>query len=38
LLEEAYDLVEKGKITDSLTVAAIYKLTLMQLRGELEGL
>ena len=35
-LEEAYEEVEQGKIRDSLTVAAIYKLMLMKARGELD--
>ncbi len=35
-IEEAFALVEKGEITDSLTVAAIYKLMLMTLSGNLK--
>ncbi|MFN0201293.1 MAG: NUDIX domain-containing protein [Bacteroidia bacterium] len=35
-LEEAFAEVEAGKITDSLTVTAIYKLMLMKMKGELE--
>jgi len=35
-LEEAYKEVEEGKITDSLTVGAIYKLMLMRAMGELQ--
>ncbi|MBX7241373.1 MAG: NUDIX hydrolase [Bacteroidia bacterium] len=35
-LEDAYALVEKGLITDSLTVAAIYKLMLMKADGRLR--
>lgn len=34
-LEEAFELVEKHEIRDSLTVAAIYKVMLMRERGEL---
>lgn len=34
-LEEVYEEVEAGRITDSLTVGAIYKLMLMKLKGEL---
>lgn len=30
--------VESGKITDSLTVAAVYKLAWMDARGQLDGL
>lgn len=33
-LADAYAAVESGQITDSLTVAAIYKLMLMEVRGE----
>lgn len=36
--EAALKAVEAGEITDSLTVAAIYKLALMQARGELTEL
>ncbi|MEL6672365.1 MAG: NUDIX hydrolase [Bacteroidota bacterium] len=36
-LEEALARVESREVTDSLTVAAIYKLMLMQCRGELPG-
>jgi len=35
-LDEAYDAVESGNITDSLTVTAVYKLKLMQAMGELD--
>lgn len=35
-LEDAFAEIEAGKITDSLTVTAIYKLMLMKMRGELE--
>lgn len=35
-LEQAYQAVEDGHITDSLSIAAIYKLRLMQALGELE--
>ncbi len=35
-LEQFYDDVEAGLITDSLSVAACYKLMLMKSRGELE--
>ena len=34
-LEDVYELVEKREITDSLTVAAIYKLMIMKLKGEI---
>lgn len=34
-LEEVYELVEKREITDSLTVAAVYKLMIMRLKGEI---
>jgi len=34
-LEEVYEEVEAGRITDSLTVAAIYKLMLMKAQGKL---
>jgi 8-oxo-dGTP pyrophosphatase MutT (NUDIX family) len=34
-LDEVYALVEKREITDSLTVAAVYKLMLMRAKGEL---
>ena len=33
LFDEAYEMVEKGLITDSMSVAAIYKVKLMQLQG-----
>ena len=32
-LEEVFEEVEAGKITDSLTVAAIYKMMVMKLKG-----
>ncbi|MEM6261453.1 MAG: NUDIX hydrolase [Bacteroidota bacterium] len=35
-LEEVYEQVEAGQITDSLTVAAIYKLMLMKAKGKLD--
>jgi len=35
-LQVAYEAVEAGLITDSLTITAIYKLKLMQVLGELE--
>lgn len=35
-LEDAYKAIEKGIITDSLTVTAIYKLKLMKALGELS--
>lgn len=35
-VEDAYQAVEKGHITDALTIAAIYKLRLMQALGELD--
>jgi 8-oxo-dGTP pyrophosphatase MutT (NUDIX family) len=35
-LEEAYQMVERAEIRDSLTVAAIYKLRIMQLEGRLD--
>lgn len=34
-LEEAYEEVEKGIITDSLSVAAIYKLMLMKMKQQI---
>ncbi|MEZ4829869.1 MAG: NUDIX hydrolase [Bacteroidia bacterium] len=34
-LEEVYEEIEAGRITDSLTVAAIYKLMIMKLQGKL---
>jgi 8-oxo-dGTP pyrophosphatase MutT (NUDIX family) len=34
-LSEIYEEVEKGLITDSLTVAAIYKLKILQLEGKI---
>lgn len=37
-LEEAYNLVEQGQIRDSLTVAAIFRLRIMHLEGQLQGL
>ncbi len=33
---EAVEMVEKGQITDSMTVAAIYKVQLLLLQGELK--
>lgn len=33
--EDAYQLVVKGEITDSLTVAAIYKIKILKLTGQL---
>ena len=36
-LDEAYERVEQREVTDSLTVAAIYKLMVMESRGELEN-
>lgn len=35
--EEAYRMVEEGKITDSLSVAAILKVKLMLLQGKLKS-
>jgi len=35
-LEDAYTHVEAGNITDAISVAAIYKLRLMQCLGELD--
>ena len=35
-LEDVYQEVEAGKITDSLTVAAIYKLMLLKAQGKLK--
>lgn len=35
-VEEAYEAVERGEITDSLTVAAIYKLMLLRAQGKLS--
>lgn len=35
-LEEAYSMVEKNEIRDSLTVAAIYKMMLLKFAGKLE--
>ena len=34
-LSEAYDMVEKGEIRDSLTVAAMYKMRILELEGKL---
>lgn len=34
-LEEVFEEIEAGKITDSLTVTAIYKLMIMKMRGEI---
>src|SRR5580658_2514296 len=34
--EEAYGMVERGEITDSMSVAAILKIKLMLLRGQLS--
>jgi len=34
-LDNLYDYVERGEITDSLSVTAIYKLKLMQLSGQI---
>ncbi|MEM6801780.1 MAG: NUDIX hydrolase, partial [Bacteroidota bacterium] len=34
-LEEVFEQVEAGEITDSLTVAAIYKLMILKLQGKL---
>ncbi len=34
-LDDLYDYVERGEITDSLSVTAIYKLKLMQLSGQI---
>ncbi|MEM6628312.1 MAG: NUDIX hydrolase [Bacteroidota bacterium] len=34
-LDEAYEWVESGKITDSLTITAIYKMKLLQFEGKL---
>lgn len=36
--DEAYDMVENGIITDSMSVAAIYKIKLMQLKGVLDSI
>ncbi|MFT3935362.1 MAG: NUDIX hydrolase [Chitinophagaceae bacterium] len=35
--EEAYQMVEQGKITDSMSVAAILKVKLMLVQGKLNG-
>ncbi len=35
-LDEVYAMVEKGEITDSISVAAIYKVKLMLVTGELK--
>ena len=35
-LEQAFEEVEAGRITDSLTVAAIYKMMVLKLQGKLE--
>ncbi len=35
-LEKVYEMVEAGQITDSMTVAAIYKIKLMLLQGKLK--
>jgi len=35
-LEEVFQEVEAGRITDSLTVTAVYKLKLLQLQGKLN--
>ena len=34
--EEAYNMVERGEITDSMSVAAILKVKLLQLQGQLS--
>jgi len=34
-LEEVFEAVESGQITDSLTVAAVYKLMILKLQGKL---
>ncbi|MDX2245274.1 MAG: NUDIX hydrolase [Bacteroidia bacterium] len=34
-LDEVYEEIEAGRITDSLTVAAIYKLMILKLQGKL---
>lgn len=34
-IEDTYNQVEEGKITDSLTVTAIYKIMLMKSLGQL---
>ena len=34
--EKVYEMVEAGKITDSMSVAAIYKIKLMLVQGELK--
>jgi 8-oxo-dGTP pyrophosphatase MutT (NUDIX family) len=34
--EKVYEMVEAGQITDSMTVAAIYKIKLMLLQGKLK--
>ena len=36
-LAEAYEEVEARRITDSLTVAAIYKMMILELQGKLAG-
>lgn len=37
-LDEAFALADRGEIRDSLTVAAIFRLRVMQLEGKLDGL
>ena len=34
--EKVYEMVEAGKITDAMSVAAIYKIKLMLLQGKLK--
>lgn len=37
-LDEAFGMADRGEIRDSLTVAALFRLRVMQLEGQLEGL
>jgi hypothetical protein len=34
-LDESFQMIERGEITDSVTVAALQKVKLMQLEGKL---
>jgi type II secretory pathway component PulM len=34
--EKVYEMVESGQITDSMTVAAIYKIKLMMIQGKIK--
>lgn len=37
-LQEAFEMADRGEIRDSLTVAALFRLKVMELEGKLKGL